>query len=86
MQFKKLFYSSLLTTIVAGVTGIFLAYKNYGIWALVLHYIVSSYLMCMIMFFSVNWKPRLSFSTASLKNYMDMDGKFLCQILLFHSL
>ena len=67
MQFKKLFYSSLLTTIVAGVTGIFLAYKNYGIWALVLHYIVSSYLMCMIMFFSVNWKPTLSFSIASLK-------------------
>ena len=67
MQFKKLFYSSLLTTIVAGVIGIFLAYKNYGIWALVLHYIVSSYLMCMIMFFSVNWKPRLSFSIASLK-------------------
>lgn len=58
---SKTLYSSLLTTIVAGVIGIFLAYKNYGIWALVLHYIVSSYLMCMIMFFSVNWKPRLSF-------------------------
>lgn len=67
MLFKKLFYSSLIATIGAGIVGIVLAYSGYGIWALVFHYIVSAYLMCFVMFLTLKWRPSLSFSIFSLK-------------------
>ena len=38
--FKRFFYSTLLGTVGAAVVGVFMAYRGYGVWALVAQYSV----------------------------------------------
>ena len=83
MLFKNLFLSSLLSTIIAGAIGIVLAYRGYGIWALVYHYIASGYIMALVMFATVKWRPDLSFSLASFKTLFDYGWKiFLSNFMI----
>ena len=42
LLFKRFFYSTLGGTIAAAVVGIFLAYKGYGTWALVMQYVTNT--------------------------------------------
>ena len=39
LQFKMFFYATLVGTAGAGIIGVFLAYKGYGVWALVAQYL-----------------------------------------------
>ncbi len=83
MLFKNLFLSSLSSTIVAGIIGIVLAYRGYGKWALVWHYIASSYIMALVMFVTVKWRPDFSFSFTSFKALFDYGWKiFLSNIMV----
>lgn len=83
MLFKNLFLSSLLSTIIAGAIGIVLAYRGHGIWALVYHYIASGYIMALVMFATVKWRPDLSFSLASFKTLFDYGWKiFLSNFMI----
>ncbi len=83
MLFKKLFLSSLISTVIAGVIGIVLAYQGYGIWALVYHYIFSSFTMSMVMFITVKWKPQLLFSIEEFKKLFDYGWKiFLSNFII----
>ena len=42
MLFKRFFWSTLFGTVLSGVVGIFLAYKGFGIWALVAQYLTNT--------------------------------------------
>jgi len=63
MLFKKLFIASFISTIGAGAIGIFLAYRGWGVWALVYHYLASAFLMTFTMSVCTKCylKPTLSF-------------------------
>ena len=51
MQFKKLFFRSMIAVPIAGVVGITMAYMGYGVWALVAHNVVNIFVL-FICFFS----------------------------------
>lgn len=59
MDFKKVFYSNIGGILISGLVGIFMAYKGCGIWALVAQTLLNIIVACIVMFFTVNWKPRL---------------------------
>ena len=82
MQFKKFFYSSLGSIVGSGIIGIVLAFKGYGVWALVTQQIVNNFLNCAILWFTVKWKPRLIFSFSRIKNLFSFSWKLLCSALL----
>lgn len=83
MFFKKLFLSSLISTIAAGTIGIILAYQGWGIWALVYHYIASSYIMAIVMLITVKWKPKMLFSINDFKKLFDYGWKiFLSNFMI----
>ena len=69
MLFNKLFYSSFFAVVVSGLLGIYLAYIGAGVWALVVQNLSSSIITCIIMWFTINWRPSLTFSS---KKFADL--------------
>lgn len=59
MMFKKYFWSTLYGTLISGVLGIVMAYKGFGIWALVAQYMVNSTVDTIVLFFTVDWRPKM---------------------------
>lgn len=82
MMFKKLFYRSIGAIIPAGVIGVFLAYLGFGIWSLVIQQLSNSMFICIIMWFTVKWRPDLSFSLERWKGLFSFGWKLLCSALL----
>lgn len=75
MQFSKLFYSSFGATILSGSLGIVMAYKGFGVWALVGQQLVNQFANVFIMWHFIEWKPRLIFSYTRFKGLFDYGWK-----------
>lgn len=82
MLFRKFFFSTLGGTIVSGVIGIIMAYKGYGVWALVEQYLVNSVIDMTVLFFTVKWRPHFQFSWDSAKSLMSYSWKLLASSLI----
>ena len=68
MLFKSLFKSSLLAVMGSGLVGILMAMQGMGVWALVGSSLSSAFLMIVVMWFTVDWKPRIVFSVEGFKS------------------
>ncbi len=82
MQFKKLFFSSLGAIIASGTVGIVMAYTGFGVWALVLQQITNQLLIIVILWFTVEWRPRLLFSFERVKSLFSYGWKLLVSSLI----
>ncbi len=67
MQFKKLMYSSIGAVTISGIVGIVMAYMDYGVWALVGQQLTNQFAVCIMMWFTVKWRPKLLFSFKRIK-------------------
>ncbi len=81
MQFKKYFFSTLGGTIAAAVVGITMAYKGFGVWALVAQYVTNAFIDAVILFIAVKWKPRFEFSFKRLGSLFSFGWKLLLSSL-----
>lgn len=82
MQFKKLFFSSLGAIIGSGFIGIVMAYKGYGVWALVVQQITNQLFMTIILWYTVKWRPKLLFSFERVKGLFSFGWKLLVSTLI----
>lgn len=82
MKFKKLFLSSLVAILISGTTGVLMAYKGFGPWALVGQQITNSIATTIILWFTSGWKPKLMFSINRVKSLLSYGWKILCSALL----
>lgn len=82
MQFKRFFFSSMGAVIISGIVGIILAYKSFGPWALVAQQLTNVGTTCLILWFTVKWRPKLIFSFQRLKTLFSFGWKLLCSGLL----
>lgn len=82
MMFKKLFFRSVGAVIPSGIFGVTLACYDFGIWALVGQQLMNSCLVCVIMWFTVKWRPQWVFSFARFKGLFSFGWKLLCSALL----
>lgn len=73
--FKKFFFSTLIGTIISGIIGIEMAYKGFGVWALVAQSLISTMMDTLVLSFIVPWKPRLQFSKDSAKELVKFGSK-----------
>lgn len=79
LNFKPFALASIIAILISGFISIFLAYQNYGVWALASNLVVFSFCrMCLLWFFS-RWYPHLLFSWNSLKKYFFFGSKLLIQ-------
>lgn len=77
MDFKSLAKINLYGTIIGGILGIIAAIANYGVWALVIQTIASTFTMSLLFFHFTHWKPSLLFSTKSFKDLFHFGSKLL---------
>lgn len=82
LDFKKYFFSSIGAIIVSAVIGIVLAYKGYGVWALVWQQLTNMALIMLILWFTVKWRPKLKFSFERIKTLFSFGWKLLCSSLI----
>jgi len=75
MLFKKLFYSGFISVIISGIIGIIMAYKGFGVWALVVQSIISQLFITIVMWYTVKWRPQFVFSYKRFKNLFDFGWK-----------
>lgn len=81
LEYKKSFYMSIFAAIAQGGTGIVMAMKGYGVWALVLSTLVGSGVSAIFAWYYNDRNPKLKWSTKALKGM----NKFSVQ-MLFSSL
>ena len=62
LLFKKLFALTMCGTVLSAVLGIFLAYRGYGVWALVAQNLTSYAINAVLLFFTSKWRPKIYFS------------------------
>lgn len=67
MDFKKYFYANLSASVLSAIVGISMAYKGFGVWALVAQTLVRSFTIVFVIFIFVRWVPHFRFSWTRLK-------------------
>lgn len=67
LLFRKFFFATLGGTIGAAILGIYLAYRGYGIWALVAQYLFNTTIDTVILWITVKWRPKGVFSARRLR-------------------
>ena len=77
MLFKRFFLATLGGTIGAAALGIVMAYKGYGVWALVAQYLFNTACGTVILWVTVNWRPKWQFSFERLKGLLSFGYKLL---------
>ncbi len=82
MLFKKFFFVTLSGSITAAVIGIVMAYKGFGVWALVTQQILEALIGTLVLWLTVKWRPILAFSISRLKSLFSFGWKLLVSSLI----
>ncbi len=82
LNFKTQAKATLFSTFISGVLGIGLAYKGYGVWALVYQSISRKCLNTIILWIVEKWQPPLKFSKYSFHQLFSFGSKILASGLL----
>lgn len=82
MMFKKFFFSTLGGTIISAILGIVLAYRGFGVWALIVQYLTNTIIDTVVLAFTVDWRPRCVFSAWRLKKLLTFGWKILASALI----
>ncbi len=83
MDFKKFFFATLGGTIISAVIGIVMAYRGYGVWALVAQYLSNTIIDTIVLFILEGWHPRLVFSFKRAKNLLGFGWKVLAFTMVY---
>ena len=82
LLFKRFFFATLGGTIGAAVLGIWMAYKGYGVWALVAQGLFNAAVDTLILWITVKWRPKLMFSFERFKGLFSFGWKLLVSQLI----
>jgi O-antigen/teichoic acid export membrane protein len=83
IDFKTQAKVSLLSVIVSGGVGIYLAYTGFGVWALVVQSVLGSGLNVILLWLFFHWKPLNIFSLSSFKQLFSFGSKLLASSLIY---
>lgn len=67
LAFKRFFWASFISVMISGVIGVTMAYKGFGVWALVAQNLSASIISIFVINRMIKWLPRLQFSMARLR-------------------
>lgn len=82
MAFKKFFFATLCGTIGAACLGIWMAFRGYGVWALVAQTLLNTFVDTVILWITVKWRPKLQFSWSRLRQLFSFGWKLLVSVLI----
>lgn len=82
IDFKSRAKISVITTLFTGAIGLWLAYRGYGVWALVYQGLASAILRCILLWCIVRWVPKFIFSWKSFRELFSFGSKLLASGLI----
>ena len=82
MAFRGLFLSTLAASVISGAVSIWMAYKGYGVWAMVGQQVMYYGALMMALFLTVSWKPARMYSMERVREMFGFGWKLLCASLL----
>ncbi len=82
MQFRKLMLLSLTSTVVSGAVGIGMAYAGFGHWALVAQQLTNQTVLACLLFWQIDFRPKLLFHTKRVLELLSFGWKLLAPSLL----
>lgn len=82
LRFRIQFLINLTALFVSGTLGIVLAYKGFGVWALVWQGLSASIIKTLLYIFLSKWKPLLFFSRNSFRYFFSFGSKLLVTNLI----
>ena len=82
MDFKKVFRSNISAILLSGAAGIAAACLGAGLWALVVQKLLYVSLACLVMWFTVKWRPKLIVNPARIKVLFSYGWKLLVSSLI----
>lgn len=82
IDFKRQLKISLMAVFISGVIGIYCAYRDFGVWALIVQSLVNNFLLCIFFFMFFRWCPLWVFSWSSFKDLFFFGSKLTLSGLL----
>ena len=82
MAFKTYFYATMIGSILSGCIGVYLAYRGWGVWALVTQHLSSTVLNTLTVFVQVRWIPRFMFSFSRFKYLIGISSKYMLSSII----
>ena len=82
LRFRAQSVISIAAVIAAGVLGVFLAWRGFGVWALVWQGIVANVVGLLLTVCVVRWIPRFAFSRSSFREFFSFGWKHLASSFL----
>lgn len=68
LKFKKIAQIEILAMCISSVTGIVMAFLGFGVWSLVIKMLLNGFVISLILWFGINWRPLKVFSLDSFKS------------------
>jgi len=82
LDFKSNTIVNISSVILSGITGIYIALKGLGVWALVAQQVSFQLSRAIIISYIVRWKPQLKFSISVLRNFFSYGVNLLGTTIL----
>ncbi|WP_298488382.1 lipopolysaccharide biosynthesis protein [uncultured Maribacter sp.] len=82
LNFKLFAKANLIAVIISGLTAIYLAYNDFGVWSLVYQTLIKATIIGILLLFWTKWKPLLFFSKTSFKKLFSYGSKLLLGSLM----
>lgn len=81
-NFKTIAIASTFASLISGSISVLLAFLGFGIWSLVVNYLLFSIVKSIVVWLLVKWRPVLRFSIESLKRYFKFGNNLLVIALI----
>lgn len=75
VEFKLLAYVNVIGSLLGGVVALFMAYKGFGVWSLILQILIKSFITSFLLWVLNKWRPVLVFSWQSFKELFNYGYK-----------
>lgn len=91
-DFKTQAIVSIIAILISGVTGVYLAYNGFGVWAMVAQTLLNQLIAAILLWCIVHWLPKKDFSVSSFRQLFSYGSKLLVSRLIntvcqnFHSI
>lgn len=82
INFKAVFVSSLLSVVLSGAIGILLALFDFGVWALVIQYLLYTFSVVITQYLQIKWKPKIILNIKKLRKFYSFGWKVLVTNLI----
>ncbi len=82
LDFKTPAKISIVSILLSGIIGIIIAYRGYGVWALVIQSLSGTFISSVLVWYLAKWRPTERFSYQSFKELFGFGSKLLASGLL----